>query len=55
MAGIKRLIIDERSLYSNVAVIGTLRRQLHAHSCRPFGGLNIVICRDPAQLASVCT
>jgi ATP-dependent DNA helicase PIF1 len=55
MVGVCLLIIDEYSFLS----IGTLEKlddQLHRifpHSTRPFGGVNIVLCGDPAQLAPV--
>jgi ATP-dependent DNA helicase PIF1 len=55
LAGIKLLVIDEYSFLS-IAVIDTLHRQLlkvFPHDTRPFGGVNIVLCGDPAQLAPV--
>ena len=55
MAGVKLLIIDEYSFLS-VAIIDKLHEQLHKifpQSMRPFGGLNIVLCGDPAQLPPV--
>ena len=55
MADVKLLVIDEYSFLS-VANIDKLHEQLHKifpQSARPFGGLNIVLCGDPAQLPPV--
>ena len=53
--GVKLLIIDEYS-FPSVEIIEKLHDRLHAifpHSTLPFGGMNIVLCGDPAQLAPV--
>lgn len=55
MQSVRLLVIDEYSFLS-IAVIDTLDRHLrliYPHSLRPFGGLNIVLCGDPAQLPPV--
>jgi hypothetical protein len=49
------LIIDEYSFLS-IAVIDTLDRHLrciYPRSSRPFGGLHVMLCGDPAQLPPV--
>jgi ATP-dependent DNA helicase PIF1 len=55
MRNVRLLIIDEFSFLS-AAVFDTLDRHLRLifpHSHLPFGGLNIVLCGDPAQLPPV--
>jgi hypothetical protein len=55
MQGVRLLIIDEYSFLS-VSVIDTLDRHLRSIfplSTRPFGGMNILLCGDPAQLPPV--
>jgi hypothetical protein len=55
MADVKLLIIDEYSFLS-VANIDKLHEQLHKifpQSSLPFGGLNIMLCGDPAQLPPI--
>jgi hypothetical protein len=56
MQEVKLLIIDEYSFLS-AAFFDLLDQRLRSvfpHSHRPFGGLNIVLCGDPAQLPPVC-
>jgi PIF1-like helicase len=55
MKDVRLLIIDEYSFLS-ITVIDTLDRHLRSiypHSPRPFGGLHIMLCGDPAQLPPV--
>ena len=55
MQEVKLLIIDEYSFLS-AAFFDLLDQRLRSvfpHSHRPFGGLNIVLCGDPAQLPPV--
>jgi len=55
MADVKLLIIDEYSFLS-AATFDSLNRQLQKifpQATRPFGGINIVLCGDPAQLPPV--
>jgi len=55
MQDVKLLIIDEYSFLS-ASFFDSLDQRLHSvfpHSQRPFGGLNIVLCGDPAQLPPV--
>jgi ATP-dependent DNA helicase PIF1 len=56
MKNVKLLIIDEYSFLS-IAIIDRLDRRLRKvfchHSDVPFGGLNILLCGDPAQLPPV--
>ena len=55
MQDVQLLIIDEYSFLS-AAFFDTLDQRLRSlfpHSRRPFGGLNIVLCGDPAQLPPV--
>lgn len=57
LRNVRLLIIDEYSFLS-IPAFDSLDRQLRKiipiHADRPFGGLNIVLCGDPAQLAPVC-
>lgn len=55
MADVKLFIINEYSFLS-VEVINKLDDHFHAifpQSTLPFGGINIILCGDPAQLAPV--
>lgn len=55
LTNVKLLIIDEYS-FLIVEIIDKLDNRLHAvfpHSTLPFGGINMVLCGDPAQLAPV--
>ena len=57
MADVKLLVIDKYSFLS-MANINKLHERLHKifpQSTRLFGGLNIVLCGDPAQLPPVLT
>jgi type II secretory pathway predicted ATPase ExeA len=55
MKDVKLLVIDEYSFLS-IATINTLDsclRQIFLRQPRPFHGLNVVLCGDPAQLPPV--
>jgi hypothetical protein len=58
MVPVKLLVIDEYS-FLNIANIDSLDRRLRVvfpqRSCVPFGGLNIILCGDPAQLPPIRT
>ena len=56
LADVRLLVIDEYSFLSIplfVALDRQLRKIFPAKADKPFGGMNIVLCRDPAQLAPV--
>ena len=55
MRDVKLLIIDEYSFLSigNIDALDSQLRKIYPEVPEPFGGLNIVLCGDPAQLAPV--